>query len=102
MLPDDAVALACSGLKAKPVENGHLAIPVMDQASLLQGAGSNGHAGSSDPEHQCHELMGYSELVTISAVMFHQKPAGETLFQRMAAIAHGCLRDLGVERLHVA
>jgi len=86
-----AVALARGGLQARAVENGHVAIRVMDQASLLHGAGGDSHAGPSDAKHQRHELMRHRELVTVGTIMRHQQPAGQTLFKGMVTIAHGRL-----------
>lgn len=46
-----AVALARDGFQAGAVENGYVSIRVMDQASVFQSAGGDGHAGPADSQH---------------------------------------------------
>src|SRR3954468_23219906 len=98
---NSAVALARGGLQARSVENGHVAILVTDQASLLQGAGGDGHAGPADAQHHRHELVRHRKLIGSGAVMRHEHPASQALFKGMVTIAHSGLRNLLVQRLHV-
>jgi hypothetical protein len=52
MLLNIVVAFARGGLQARAVEYGHAAIRVMDQASLFQRTGGDGHTGPANPQHQ--------------------------------------------------
>ena len=69
---------------------------------LLKLLGGHGDAGAPDTKHLRQEIVRHREGRGVDAVVRHQQPAGETLWQIMARVAGGCLRGLVVECLHVA
>ena len=99
---DHAVALARRRLQPGAVENGDVAAGVADQARLLEVMRGRGDALTAHPQHVGDELLGHQQLVRGPAVVGQQEPAAEALLDRVQAVAHGGLRDLGDQRLGVA
>jgi hypothetical protein len=79
----------------------------MSQAGGQTGAarrrsnGGSAYAGSIDAQHQREKFLRHLEFVTFSAIMRHEQPAGEALFQIVTTIASGGLRSLGVHGLQI-
>src|ERR1700761_6979795 len=102
LLLDDRVALACRVLKAKTVSDGYPAACVVDKTSLLQHSRGNGNAGSSDAQHHRQKLVRHRECVALAAVVCHEQPASEALFDMVPTVTGGGHSHLHMERHGVA
>jgi len=69
-----------------------MAAMVADKPGVLKPASRDGDPGAPDAEKQREELVGDRHGVRANTVTRIQQPACATLFDRMQAIAGGCLR----------
>jgi len=91
---DGFVAFAGGGFQRFPVLDFHSAAQVLDGAGLLKNAGRKADAGTPSPQHLGQEFMRDGEKFRVYAVLAHEQPAREALFDFVQAIACSNLRDL--------
>ena len=68
---------------------------VLDQFAFAEGYGDAGDLGSRHSENVGQEFMGDWKLVLSHAIVKHEQPTGEPLFQQMKAVTGGGLRNFG-------
>src|SRR6266516_5725673 len=88
---DGLVALAGGRLQPRPVQDGDLAPPVLDESRSLQHPGRNGHRGAPHRQHVGQELLGQHELVRTGPVVGLEQPPGTPLPDRMRPVARHAL-----------
>jgi hypothetical protein len=91
---DQFVAFAAGGFEGFAVEDADGAARIFDDLGFLQGAGGLGDAAAVGAEHGGEEVVGEREEARLDAVLRHEEPAGEALFDVVEAIAGGRLRNL--------
>src|SRR5438094_256154 len=88
-------------LQAFPVDDGHYPPPVRDPASPLEFLHGDRHAGPRSAEHNSDEFMGKRNLMSINAIISHEKPASQALLDFVAPVRERSLRALRQERVRV-
>lgn len=73
-------------LQALAIEDRDSSAPMRDEAGFFQGLQRDGDARAVRPEHQPKKLMCQRKLIIVDAVVCHEKPARETLFDFAAAV----------------
>jgi hypothetical protein len=75
LILDGAVALARRHLQGFPVQNGDVTTGVANDAGFLKGTSPDCHAGVAHSQHDGEVFVGQREMIAVSAVVRHQKPA---------------------------
>src|SRR5690348_5405775 len=89
-----AIAKARCGLESAAVRDMNPSACVADQPSSLQRSRSLGDTDPAHTKHAGEERMGDAEGVFIGAIVRHQQPACQPLFNDMRSDAAGGLREL--------
>src|SRR5688572_15761137 len=84
-------------LETRAIDDQNSAALRSDQTVHLETLEGNGHPRSAHTQHARQELMGKRQVVAVDAVVRHQQPAGQTLFDFVTAIGHGSLGRLDDE-----
>src|SRR3954471_1301376 len=97
-----AIAGTGPGLEPAAVENRDMAPPAPHQPLAFERVQGDGHARAAHAKHHREILVGERNPVVRHAVARHEKPAGETLLDRVAGVAGGGLGRLRHESVRVA
>ncbi len=101
MLQDRLVALARLLFQSPTVENGKVAVLVLDHASLLQSIGNQRETRPLHAEQRCKKFVSEIKLIREGVVVRKEKPATKALVQGMHTIAGRRLGDLIGEQKQV-
>lgn len=97
-LSDGSIALAGGFFEAATVPYRDDAPAVVDEASLLKGAGGRCDAGPVNTQHEGDELLRQRESINTRAIMGHQEPSRQTLLDAVEPVAGGQLHGLARDR----
>ena len=81
------------------VDDGDAAAARGDETCFFQRLQSNRHAGTVRTEHEAEKLVRERELLAVDAVVRHEKPARQSLFDLAAAVGECGCRGLRQERM---
>ena len=79
-------------LESIEVQDGNFTLAIMDQARAAEPCRNFCDPCPAYAEHRCEEFMGHRDHSGVEAVVCHQKPARETLLNRVELVACGGLR----------
>ena len=91
---NDAVAFTSGVFEGLAVADFDGAANIFDETSVFQHADGKAHAGPSGASHLGEEFVGQIQHLGIYAVLAHQQPASEALFEFMQTIASSHLCHL--------
>src|SRR5579864_9173090 len=98
MLLDELITFAGSILKFYFVEHRHSSASISDDASLMQRARRQTHAGSASSQHLAEKILRKGKFVGAEQFVAHQQPARQPLLDLMQSVAG---RDLHGDRKSV-
>ena len=85
--PGYPAAVASSRFQCAAVEYCDVPPPAADDARPLQDAGDHGNAWAINAQHEGKKVLGDGQVITVCAIVRHQKPTGQALLQRVTGIA---------------
>jgi hypothetical protein len=91
---DGAIAFTGSFFQSFAILNVNDSARIGNEPSLLQDAGGDGDAGAAGGQHVGQKFLSERYDVTAKAILGHQQPPAETLFDFMQAVARGDLGSL--------
>src|SRR5271165_1263142 len=86
LLIDSLVAFAGGVFESRAVFDRYLAAAIGDQPCFLEDAGGNRDAGSASAQHVGNEFLSKRKGSIPHAVLAHEQPAGQSLFDLVKAI----------------
>jgi hypothetical protein len=86
------VAFAGCVFESRAIQNRNGATRILDEAAALENSGGQADAGASGTQHLSEEFMSHAKDFGIDAVLAHQQPTRQALFNFMQPVAR---RNLG-------
>jgi hypothetical protein len=75
-----------------------LTTAIFDCLHLLQHPGGNCDSSSPGANSRCDHLLSQIQVTPANSIVNHQQPATQTLYDRVARVAHAALRNLCDQR----